>query len=189
MGFSGTFSAASALLLLAGPQAEPRTYSLKDALQICSHVQNPVDRLACLEGLARSSPPEAREDAASGKGESPPRAPATASEQRVAPTATAPATASAQRAAEKEERRRLEAERHDQARKPYDAVVMRAWGYSTGAYYIALTNGEIWKVDAGDKVRPVKDSEVVELRPGLVGSWFMQFKSLKRPMIRVNLVE
>ena len=66
---------------------------------------------------------------------------------------------------------------------------MREWKYGLGDYYIALTNGEIWKNEAHDKGRPIKDGEKVELRPGAVGSWFMEFKTLKRPAIRVSLVK
>ena len=97
-------------------------------------------------------------------------------------------TASEQRAAVKAKRHKTE-EQGGQARQGYDAVVLRAWQSGNGDYYIALTNGEIWKSDTRDKPRPVKDGEAVVLRPGAIGSWFMEFKTLKRPTVRVSLLE
>ena len=56
-------------------------------------------------------------------------------------------------------------------------------------HFIALTNGEIWKSEAHEKPRPVKDSEEVHLSPGAVGGWFMEFKTLKRPALKVSRVQ
>lgn len=172
MGFSGTISAAAAILLFGGAHAD-KAGALQDALQVCLRVPEPADRLACFEGVARSSAPAANGQAAKGPDQT---------------FAKPPTTASEQRAATKEKRRRAES-RGDEAREAYDAVVLRAWEYGNGEYYIALTNGEIWKCEARDKGRPVKDREQVELRPGAMGAWFMSFKTLKRPTIRVSLVE
>ncbi|MBS0331991.1 MAG: hypothetical protein JSS35_04435, partial [Proteobacteria bacterium] len=86
-------------------------------------------------------------------------------------------------------KRRKAEEGGDQAREGYEAVVLRAWQSGNGDYFIALTNGEIWKSDARDKPRPLKDGEKVELRPGAIGSWFMEFKTIQRPAIRVSLLD
>lgn len=202
MGISGTISVAAAVLLFAGAQADTKTHTLQDALQICARIQNPSDRLACFEGLAKSADPAAGGDVARGGEQTvsktpnaahAPEAPKSASEQRAAKAQTASEqraakaqTASEQRAAVKEQRRKAA---EDNKPTTYDAVVMRAWQSANGAYYIALTNGEIWKSQARDTGRPVKDQEAVALSPGAVGSWFMQFKTQKRPAIRVSLVE
>lgn len=187
MGQTGTIAIASAVLLLAGAQqAEAKTPTLREALQICAPGQDPSERLACLEGLAKSSAADAPSQTTASTDETPSKAPVAAPEPRAVPKA--PVTASEQQAARKEARRRVE-EGSDRTRGTYDAVVLRAWEYATGDYYIALTNGEVWKSQAPDKVRPVKDHEEVELRPGAVGGWFMAFKTLKRPTIRVSLVQ
>jgi hypothetical protein len=191
-------SVASAFLLLAAP---PPATKLEDALQICARIQNPTDRLACFEGLAKSSAPDASGTGSTSAGQTAPNPPVTASEQRAARKAKA-GTASEQRAAKKakaqtaSEQRAASRERQRQAkaedlgeRQAYDAVVRHAWEYSTGDYYVALTNGEIWKSEAQDKGRPVNDGETVELRPGFAGSWFMNFKTITRPALRVRLVE
>jgi hypothetical protein len=200
MGLPGTISAASALwLLLAGaPGASKEAHTLQDALQICARIQDPTDRLACFEGLARSTAPDAAGAGASAE-QARSMGPATATEQRAAKKAraanaseqraarqAAQKTASQQRAAAKERRRQAET---DSQRRPYDAVVMRAWQYVSGDYYIALTNGEIWKSQGQDGGRPVKDGEAVELHPGFAGSWFIEFRTVKRPALRVQLVE
>jgi len=187
MGFSLVISASSVALLLASAQEKPKTYTLEDALQICARVQNSTDRLACFEGLAKSSAPDAK------KG----------SEATTGGASDAPAVASTAQSSDEQRRPRFvimraedyKNEKHKGAvesnptRKVYEATVLHAWKYGISDYYIVLTNGEIWKNEAHDKGRPVKDGEKVELNPGAVGSWFMQFKTLKRPTIRVSLVK
>ena len=173
MGLSATISIASVALILGIGHADTKLQSLKNALQVCAHLPDPAARLTCFEDLAKSS----------ASGENGPAA--KAGEPAADKT---PATASEQRAAVKARRHKSE-EQGDQARQGYDAVVLRAWQSGSGDYYSALTNGEIWKSDSRDKPRPVKDGEAVELRPGAVGSWFMEFKTLQRPAIRVSLLE
>lgn len=173
MGFSATISAGSIALILGLGHADAKLQSLTNALRTCAHLPDPAARLTCFEDLAKST--------ASGE--------SGLTAKTAEPAADkAPATASEQRAAVKARRHKAE-EQGDQSRQGYGAVVLRAWQSGTGDYYIALKNGEIWKSDSRDKPRPVKDGEAVELRPGAVGSWFMEFKTLQRPAIRVSLLE
>jgi len=199
MSSPGPIAAASALFLLAGaPGDSKETHTIQDALQICARIQTPADRLACFEGLAKANPPEA---ATGGADQTAQKAPQTASELKTAKKAEA-RTASEQKAARKaaaktaseqrataRERQRLAKAETDSNRDGYDAVVMRAWQQVSGNYYVALTNGEVWKGDGVEGGRPVKDGEAVLMHPGFAGSWFMQFKTVKRPAVRVQLVE
>lgn len=199
MGIPGMMAAATVVLLAGAPGDSKETHTLQDALQICARIQNPTDRLACFEGLAKSTGPEATANGSPGTDQAAaPRTPSsatgqgaagarTASERRVANKAAA-RTASEQRRAVKARQRQAKAE-GDGDREGYDAVVMRAWAYQGGEQYVALTNGEIWKSEGQDFGRPIRDGEAVELHPGFAGSWFLQFKSVKRPGIRVKLVE
>lgn len=206
MSFSWAMSAFSAILLLSSAQDQTRTYTLEDALQICAKVKNPTDRLACFEGLARSASPDAAASAEAENDESVPEAPVIAPAPRMAepgsddqpapdsPVASDDAEQTESRyvimRAEDYEKEQREAEKRSKPKRaPYDAVVLRAWEYANGEYYIALTNGQIWKSQARDKPRRVEDGEEVRLRPGMVGGWFMQFKTLKRPTTKVKLVE
>lgn len=156
------------ILLLARPQAEAKTPPLEDTLRICARIRNPTERLACFDELARASASDAGGQAAT----------------KAAPVA--PATTAAPRTATENWRKHEKGS--GQTREPYAAVVTRAWESSAGDYYIALANGETWKSAAYAKVRPVKAQEEVELTPGAIGGWFMQFKTLKRPTIKVELV-
>ncbi|MBS0363540.1 MAG: hypothetical protein JSR98_19365 [Proteobacteria bacterium] len=173
MGFSTTISAASVTLILGIGHADAKLQSLKDALQACARVPDSSARLTCFEDLAKSSSSGHAPSVASAPGPAAERTPVTASEQRAAVTA----------------KRRKADDSGDPARQGYEAVVLRAWQSGSGDYYIALTNGEIWKSETRDKPRPVKEGESVQLRPGAIGSWFMEFKTLQRPAIRVNLLE
>jgi hypothetical protein len=173
MGVSATISVVSAALILGIGHADAKLQSLKDALQVCARVSDRAARLTCFEDLAKSS--------ASGNGEAPKGADQTTSQPP-------PITATEQSAATKVKRRQAE-EQGDQTRHAYNAVVLRAWRSGIGDYYIALTNGEVWKNEGRGELRPVKDGEAVELKPGSIGSWFMEFKTLKRPAIRVGLVQ
>ncbi len=173
MGFSTTISAASVALILGIGHTDTKLQSLKDALQVCARLPDPAARLTCFEDLAKSS--------ASGESGPAPKAAAPAADKT-------PVTASEQRAVVKARRRKGD-EQGDQARQGYGAIVLRAWQSGNGDYFIALTNGEIWKSETRDKPRPVKDGEAVQLRPGAIGSWFMEFKTVQRPPIRVTLLE
>jgi hypothetical protein len=179
MGFPRTVLLAFATLLLAGTQAKANTSRLKDALQTCALILNSTDRLTCFDGLAKST--------ASDTAQSGPAAGV------IEPATKEPVTASEQRAARKEKRRAAEQRRirdpNERVRSTYNGVVLRAWANGSSNYYVALTNGEVWKSDDHEQVRPVKDGEAVTLSPGAVGSWFMQFKTIKRPTIRVLLVD
>jgi hypothetical protein len=182
-----------AVLLLAGlqvasAQTQTKTYALEDALQICARVQDATDRLACFEGLARRAAPDASDKVAERADERAPVVPVIA----PAPQGAGEDSKSryvVMRADDYEKEKSTAGEPVTRTREMYDAVVLRAWRYGNGEYHIALTNGEIWKSQASDNPRPVKDGEEVELHPGAVGSWFMQFKTIKRPTIRVKLVE
>ena len=179
MGFPRSVLLALAILLLAGTQARANTSRLQDALQTCALVPNPTDRLTCVDGLAKSTASDTADNG-----------PTTGA---IEPATKEPVTASEQRAARKEKRRAAEQRRvrdpNERVRSTYNGVVLRAWANSAGDYYVALTNGEIWKINDHEQVRPVKDGEAVALSPGAVGGWFMQFKTIKRPTIRVLLVD
>lgn len=199
MGFTRTIWAASAVLALSATHAEAK--SLKQELAICSRIQSPTDRLACFDRLAKTPTSDADAPQAQAGDGTASRAPKTATEQRAAkrearvapppPTAAAaPSTQVAARPPTASEQRSERRRRAEQAKpEAYDAVVLHAWENAAGDYFIALTNGEVWKSGAHDRGRPVKDREAVALDPGAVGSWFMQFKTTKRPAIRVTLVE
>ena len=179
MGFARTVWLAFAILLLAGAQAKANTSRLQDALQACALVPNPTDRLTCFDGLAKSTASDTAQNGLT--------------TGAIEPTTKVPVTASEQRAARHEKRQVAEQRRakdpNDRARSTYNGVVLRAWANGAGNYYVALTNGEIWKSDDHEQVRPVKDGEAVALSPGAVGGWFMQFKTIRRPTIRVLLVD
>lgn len=190
----GMIAGAGVVCVLAGAPAaaaqdETRTYALGEALQVCARVSEPAARLSCFEELARNA------------------APATAASP-LSPTGSQALTGAsinppADRATEEENTSRFIVMRADEfekeknkvngpaerPREPYEATVLRAWRHGNGEYQIALGNGEIWKNQATDVPRPIKDGETVELQPGALGGWFMHFKTLKRPAIRVTRVE
>lgn len=194
MKYRRAISTASAALVLVTAQlveaqSDEKTYTLEDALQICARIQNVNDRLACFEGLAKSA---AKDSSV-----------VTSAPTTDVPTGAAPEIAPAPSEATEESKSRyvimradeFEAEKRkaekpaSQPREAYAGTVLRAWEYGNGEYYIALTNGQIWKSEATDKPRPVKDREAVELRPGNFGGWFMYFNTIKRPAVKVRLVE
>lgn len=180
-GLPKVFAISAAALLLLGlqpAQAQPNgeTLTVEEALHICAEISDPTDRLACFEKLARSVATDARKfgprqaaEGAEGK----------AGEQPRHVLAGADGHAKQARPAANSEKRR---------RAAYDAIVLRAWSRSDGDYFVALVNGEIWKTQAQDVPRPIKDGEDVVLRPGGFGGWFMEFKTLSRPAIKVTIV-
>jgi hypothetical protein len=188
---------ASGVLLLtclstAGAQTETRTYALKDALQVCARVQDASDRLACFEQLAQTAASDANDHKPNGIDGAPAPEPVTATGSKRAPKHSDDKSSSryvVMRAEDYEEKTREAAPPDKATRTAYEATVLRAREYGNGEYQVALTNGEIWKSQARAIPRPVKDGEKVELQPGAIGSWFMRFKTLKRPAIQVTRIE
>lgn len=167
----------SLVLLLVGAQpahaqSQTETYTVEEALRICARVKDPADRLACFEELARSAAPDARSDKPAQGAEA-----AAAGKSRYVVFRAEEHAKEGRTAGEPEKRRR----------EPYGAVVLRGWARGDGEYFIALANGEVWKSQAQDRPRPVRDGEEVTLKPGGMGGWFMEFKTLRRPTIKVTL--
>ncbi len=203
MSFSGLVSVVFAMNLAFFAQQEADTYTLEDALQICARVKDPTDRLACFEGLARSAAPDATQAQSAADAEPARDAPESAPPPQVAeetpPQSQTPAPAASSgdagaryvimRADEYEDEKRAIQKQPKPPREPYEATVLRAWEYANGDFYIALTNGEIWKNMARATPRRIEDGEIIRLRPGVVGGWFMQFTTKSRPTIKVKKVE
>ncbi|MFT3723321.1 MAG: hypothetical protein QM773_07005 [Hyphomonadaceae bacterium] len=168
-------------------QNETKTYALEEALQVCARVSDATARLSCFEELARNvAPKPAIEPSASSRASADTP---TGKAETLAPDKESKSRFVVMRADEFEKEKSRNDRPADKPRTTYEATVLRAWQYGNGEYHIALANGEIWKSQARDSPRPVKEGEKVELQPGAVGSWFMHFKTLKRPAIRVTRLE
>ena len=184
-------SACLAVLCAIPPARAQDDLSVEEILQICAKIEAATERLACFEDLARVAAPETSEalppkptaDAETPKVQKPD----SAQSEEVAPAKKSRPQRYVIKRAEDYEKEKAERAKPPK-REAYVATVLKAWALVNGDFYIALTNGEIWKKNDPVRPRPIKQGENVRITPAFMGGWIVKFED-GRTAFRIKQVK
>ena len=177
--------------------------TVEEALQICAGVKNERDRLDCFEGLAAAANPNQDPVAANDSNDPPTTEQAeverSAEEQPDSdPNPILPPIADSKEGekksqqfvilpAEEAEERLEQPKSPGQKRKAYTSTIRKSWLNGERKLLTLFDTGEVYKqLDSKQVTLPSAGTEI-ELRPGLVGGWFVEVKK-NYPAIKMSLI-
>lgn len=177
--------------------AQQNAVTIEEALQICNGIRNAQDKLDCFEGLAEAASPNQNQATETNKNnmQLDPADPYSGPVEALKPSTPVLKEQSDQESkkrfvilpAEEAEERLAAKKSLGQKRQKYRATIRKAWVNGERRLFLLLDTGEVYKQIEGSLGVTPSEGAKVELRPGMVGGWFVELKQ-GYPAMKMRLI-